>query len=99
MISSLRRNLQSEMTDRLIDLAMEDQWMPRSIRTLAIAHLRDLRGKLGEILDGPDDGGVDDYTLVHLSDLERRIDKALNAVYITGNVRRYVGLGGFVYGF
>jgi hypothetical protein len=99
MISSLRRNLQSEMTDRLIDLAMEDRRMPRPIRTLAIAHLRDLRGRLGTILDGPDDGGVDDYTLVHLSDLERRIDKALNAVYVTGNARGYVGLGGFLYGF
>ena len=82
MISSLRRNLQSEMTDRLVDLAMDSGWMPRPVQTLALAHLRDIRGKLGTILDGPDDGGVDDYTVVHLSDIEQRIDKALNAVYV-----------------
>jgi hypothetical protein len=37
MISSLRRNLQSEMTDRLIDLAMNPRSMPRPIQTLALA--------------------------------------------------------------
>jgi hypothetical protein len=82
MISSLRRNLQSQMADRLVDLAMDSAWMPRPIQTLALAHLRDVRSKLGAILDGPDDGGVDDYTLVHLADLEQRIDKTLNAVYV-----------------
>jgi hypothetical protein len=82
MISSLRRNLQSEMTDRLIDLAMDSARMPRPIQTLALAHLRDIHGRLGAILDGPDNGVVDDYTVVHLGDLEQRIDKALNAVYV-----------------
>jgi hypothetical protein len=82
MISSLRRNLQSETTDRLIDLAMDSARMPRPIQTLALAHLRDIHGRLGVILDGPDDGGVDDYTAVHLGDLEQRIGKALNAVYV-----------------
>jgi hypothetical protein len=82
LISSLRRNLQSEMTDRLIDLAIDAGSMPRPIQTLALAHLRDIRRKLQEILDGPDDGTVDDYTLVHLADLEQRIDRALNAAYV-----------------
>jgi hypothetical protein len=82
MISSLRRDLQSAMTDRLIMLALYAGSMPRPIQTLALAHLRDLRAKLAAILDGPDDGAVDDYTMVHLADLERRIDKALNAMYL-----------------
>jgi hypothetical protein len=84
MISSLRRNLQSAMTDRLIALALDSGSMPRPIQMLALAHLRALQVKLAAILDGPDDGSVDDYTLVHMADLEQRIEKALNAVYVVG---------------
>ena len=35
MISSIRRNLQSEAADRLIDLTLGSRGMPRTIRTLA----------------------------------------------------------------
>ncbi|MEM7227611.1 MAG: zinc-dependent metalloprotease [Planctomycetota bacterium] len=83
MISSLRRNLQSQMTDRLIALATrDDRRMPRPLRTLAMDHLRRLDGRLEGVLEKADDGQVDEYTAAHLRDLEVRISKALDAMYI-----------------
>ncbi|MHC4991734.1 MAG: zinc-dependent metalloprotease [Planctomycetota bacterium] len=82
MISSLRRNLQSNMTDRLIALSADDRRMPRPIRTLTRQHLRELDDKLETLLAKKDDGQIDDYTLAHLTDLHDRITKALNRVYV-----------------
>lgn len=81
MISSLRRNLQSEMTARLIDLAMDGGRMPRPIQTLALHHLRQLDAKLADILES--DQEVDTYSMAHLGDISERIDNAINAVYVT----------------
>jgi hypothetical protein len=80
MISSLRRNLQSEMTERLIDLAMDGGRMPRPIQTLALYHLRQLDDKLFAILNNNPD--IDTYSKAHLGDISGRIDKALNAVHV-----------------
>jgi hypothetical protein len=83
MISSLRRNLQSQMTDRLIYLADGDNAMPQPIRTLAMMHLRLVNGDLDAMLAKKQGGQIDQYTLAHLEDLNDRIDRALNAVQIT----------------
>jgi hypothetical protein len=83
MISSLRRNLQGQMTDRLIYLADGDNAMPQPIRTLAMMHLRLVNEDLDAMLAKKQGGQIDQYTLAHLEDLNDRIDRALNAVQIT----------------
>ncbi|MHC4415902.1 MAG: zinc-dependent metalloprotease [Planctomycetota bacterium] len=99
MISSLRRNLQSEMAERLIDLAMDGHGMPRPIQTLARSHLKQIDAKLDAVLDRADTGQIDDYTLVHLADLRDRIDKALNAVHVTGSLKQTLHLGGVIFSY
>jgi hypothetical protein len=84
MISSLRRNLQSSMTDRLIALASGDWSMPRPIRTLAASHLRRLDDRIGGVLEKGASGQVDSYTVAHLEDLRDRVTKALNRIYVSG---------------
>ena len=79
MISSLRRNLQSSMVDRLIGLSTGDRRIPRPIRTLAVHHLKQLNEKVAGVNAG--NGRIDRYTSAHLSDLNDRITKALNSVY------------------
>jgi len=85
MISALRRSLQSMLTERMIDLAMNGRSLPRPVQTLARGHLWRLSGKLERIIDKAATGQVDEYTLVHLSDMNERIEKTLNAVYVTHN--------------
>ncbi|TVQ56904.1 MAG: DUF5117 domain-containing protein [Phycisphaerales bacterium] len=82
MISSLRRNLQSEMTDRLIDLALDPRGVPSPVPTLARFHLRNLDRSLSNILDGADAARVDTYSLAHLQDIHERISSALNAIKV-----------------
>ncbi|MFO0874932.1 MAG: zinc-dependent metalloprotease [Phycisphaerales bacterium] len=80
-LSSVRRNLQSIATDRLISLALSDSGsMPRPIRTLAMMHLNELGTKLGEILKS--DRKLDDYSKAHLMDLKERIERAMNVVRV-----------------
>jgi len=82
MISSLRRNLQREYVERLIDLSMPDQWRQsahKPIANLALMHLRKLSARLAPFEDR---GGLDDYTRAHLSETRLRIDKALDAGYM-----------------
>jgi hypothetical protein len=82
MLSSLRRNLQSMTTDRLISLATSDsQQMPRPVRTLALMYLKDLDKRIGGLLKG-DPKKLDDYTRAHLIDLKERVDKALGVVRV-----------------
>lgn len=84
MISSLRRNLQSSMTDRLIILAGDDAAMPRPIRTLCTSYLRKVNTQLDSLLKKSEGGQIDAYTLAHLQDLNDRIDRALNMVQVSG---------------
>ena len=94
-ISSLRRNLQREYVDRLIDLSMPNA-VPgaagKPVSNLAFAQLKTIRDWAGK-------GGTsfDAYTTAHLSELARRIDKAMDAQYIY-NVGD-MGGGGFGGGF
>jgi hypothetical protein len=87
MISSLRRNLQSELTDRLIYLAGDSAGMPRAIRTLCNQHLRVLKTKLDALAAKSDGGQIDEYTVAHVADLKDRVDRALTMVQITTGVR------------
>ncbi|MCB9899036.1 MAG: zinc-dependent metalloprotease [Planctomycetes bacterium] len=79
-ISSLRRNLQSEHLDRLIDLAMGGGYGSTAspVATLAVSQLRDIKGHI----DGALDSATDAYTKAHLSEASVRIGKALDSQYI-----------------
>lgn len=102
MISSLRRNLQREHLDRLLDLTLQEQWggaATRPIANLAITKLREIRAKIEKSLGVNDKGevgrpeGLDPYSYAHLSECHKRIAKALDAQYI------YNGGGGGMAGF
>ena len=82
MISSLRRNLQSNLLDRLVVLADGDGRLPRPIRTLALSELRQLESTLGGLLEKAGSGQVDDYTMAHLEDMAERVDRALSAIRV-----------------
>jgi hypothetical protein len=84
LISSLRRNLQSSMTDRLITLSGDDAAMPRPIRTLCMSHLRSLSDRLNSLVTASKGGQVDAYTVAHLQDLKDRVDRALKVVQVDG---------------
>jgi hypothetical protein len=84
MVSSLRRNLQASMTDRLIALAPGDRRMPHAISTLARHYLRQLDTALETLLEKRDSGQIDQYTLAHLEDLHARVTKAMNRIYVQG---------------
>ena len=79
MISSLRRNLQREHLERLIDLSLKEGNSPASktISLLARQTLQDLAVSI----DGALGSGPDAYTRAHLSDAHTRIHKALDASY------------------
>ena len=81
MVSSLRRNLQREHVERLIDLSMPGSVATpasRAIATLATAKLRELSTRL----ETASKGKMDTYTSAHLSETALRIQKALDAQFI-----------------
>jgi len=79
-ISSLRRNLQREHLQRMIDLALQ-RGTSASTRSIALLARMTLEN-LGEALDGVlEDSALDAYTKAHLSDASARIEKALEATY------------------
>ena len=79
MISSMRRNRQAEMTDRLIGLSTGRVRMFRPVRTLALHHTRALYKKLGELLEG--NVSMDVYSQSHIEDMHERLGNALDIVY------------------
>lgn len=94
MISNLRRNLQREYTERLIDLSLdtEGNTASKTIASLSREALSKVQGKINKALEsrGSD---LDPYTKAHLDELKTRIAKALDAQYI------YNGQGGGFPGF
>lgn len=85
MISSMRRNLQREHLERLIDLTMPDSLSgaaAKPISNLAIANLRDIESKINKALNGGAVDRIDPYTRSHLAEASKRIEKALDAQYI-----------------
>ncbi len=101
MISSLRRNLQREYLERLIDLSMPNTWGQAShkpIGNLALMHLRSLSSRIGKAVESRNDD-LDAYTKAHLTEAKLRIDKAVDAGYVLnaggigGNVSVYLMMG------
>jgi len=84
MISSLRRNLQREHLERLIDLTQPETLSGaagKAVMTLATHKLREVGEKIDGTLEQAD-SKLDPYTLAHLSEAKIRIGKALDAQYI-----------------
>ncbi len=81
MISSLRRNLQREFVERLIDLTQptSSSAATKPISTLARLNLRQISSQLAKTLKGKQ--RLDAYTLAHLQDMQERVTKALEAQY------------------
>lgn len=93
-ISSLRRNLQRELLDRLIDLTLPDAGFTaayKPISNLVVVRLRDIKGSIDNALKTD---GIDPYTKAHLTEASLRLDKALNADYIYNAGSIGGGLGG-----
>jgi hypothetical protein len=92
-ISSLRRNLQREHLDRMIELSMGGGGSgeaAKAISNLSVHRLRMMQQKIDSIIGAKGDkgGSLDAYSLAHLSEAKLRIEKALDAQYI------YNGSGG-----
>lgn len=87
MISSLRRNLQREHLERLIDLSLPGAGFSaayKPISNLATQQLRELHAQISGIVgeDASPNARLDPYTLSHLAEAKLRIAKALDAQYI-----------------
>lgn len=83
MVSSLRRNLQREHLERLIDLSMATDGfnaVEMPVKTLAVAQLRELQSKLEDRVKSS--SKLDPYTAAHFGECAVRISKALDAAYI-----------------
>jgi hypothetical protein len=85
MISSLRRNLQREYLELMIDLIKSDYYGTaayKPIATLVVERLRQLKeDKIDRVLQTFDEN-LDPYTRAHLKDAATQIEKALDAHYI-----------------
>ena len=98
MISSMRRNLQREHLERLINLSMPQTWGNTShkpVSNLALRQLRKLSVQIGKVLEEPKIK-LDAYSEAHLSEAKLRIQKALDVNYIyntapAGAVRVIIG--------
>lgn len=84
MISSLRRNLQREHLERLIDLTLPGNGSSaayKAISNLCILELRELKADIDKDLEAGDKA-LDPYSKAHLYEASQRIAKALDAIYI-----------------
>lgn len=82
MITSLRRNLQREHLERLIDLALPNPGLgaaEKPVAALAAMQLRRLDGLAEGALSKK---GLDDYATAHLLETRARIEGALAAIYV-----------------
>lgn len=102
-ISSLRRGLQAEYVDRLIDLSMPGGALRgesgKAVSNLATSKLRTISKKLEDIVgkDGSKKSGLDPYSFAHLSEAKIRIDRALDAQYIYNTDAFGGGFGGSMF--
>ncbi len=83
MVSSLRRNLQREHMERLMDLAMPGAMSgaaAKPVSNIARLQLRDLHDEIGTAVKSA--GRLDTYTRAHLQEAHDRIAKVLDADYI-----------------
>jgi hypothetical protein len=76
-VTSMRRDLQRAYLDRMTTiLVTPPARMPADARAVARVELMELRGRVGRTLAA---GGLDAYTVAHLTEARARIDKALDA--------------------
>jgi hypothetical protein len=104
MISSLRRNLQREHLQRLIDLSMPQGLSgaaAKPVSNLATAQMRQIRSKIDKVIDVKNAGkkNADDYTFAHLSEAALRIDKVLDSQFIYNTDMIGSGGGGMIFMF
>ncbi len=93
MISSLRRNLQREHLERLIDLTLPGNGPSaayKAISNLCVMELNELNESIEGLLEGE---GLDPYSKAHLFEASQLISKSLNSEYIY-NQSQGGGLGG-----
>ncbi len=84
MISSLRRNLQREHVERLVDLSMPEGLSgaaAKPIANLSNFKLRQIREQIDTSIENGS-SRLDPYTLAHLSETGALIDRALDAAII-----------------
>ena len=79
MISQFRRNLQADYTDRLIKIATGHADMPRTVRQQAQYQLEQIKSRLDSAAKS---SGLDGYTVAHVSDMQKRVQKALDSIYV-----------------
>jgi hypothetical protein len=85
MISSLRRNVQREHIDRLVDLCLPAKTGTAASKPIANLSMMQLRGLQNRIV-AFQAVNADPYSKAHLADAETRIKKALDASMIIGSV-------------
>ena len=86
MISSLRRNLQHEHIDRLVDLVLaksSGSAATKPVKDLARMQLVDLKSQIDNRLT-KSEGKMDPYSRAHLRESSVRIEQALKAQYTYG---------------
>jgi hypothetical protein len=94
-ISSLRRGLQREYVDRMLDLMKPSNMSGEAVTNLVTSRLRGLSAKLAKSVGekGDSKGSLDAYSFAHLSEAKLRIDQALDAQVIY-NTNDFGGFGG-----
>ncbi len=94
MISSLRRNLQREHIQRLIDLVLKepgDTAAYKPIGTLARMELRNLKEQIEKSIETCGEK-MDVYSSAHLSESLERVSRVLEAGYMFGGNRQQQGM-------
>ena len=90
MITSLRRNLQREHIQRLVDLVLEegqDTAAYHPISNLARMQLRTLSSRMGSTIEKCGNK-MDAYSLAHLTECKERVERALEAGYTYGGAKQ-----------
>ncbi len=103
MISSLRRDLQREHLERMIDLILpksQSGAASKPIANLSLMKLREIQGKVDHILTSGNASHLDPYTAAHLSEAGIRIAKVLDAQYLynTDDISSGPSLPSFLFG-
>ncbi|HAC92665.1 MAG TPA: hypothetical protein DCF63_18845 [Planctomycetaceae bacterium] len=99
VISSLRRNLQNEHAERLIDLmlpSLSKSAANKAITNLAVMQLKDLKSRIEKLLEKSGDQ-LDTYSRAHLVESSERMEKALDAEYIYNQTPAMPNPGSFLF--
>ncbi len=100
MISSLRRNLQREHMERLIDLTLPGNGSSaayKAISNLCVMELRELKADIDKDLEAAKDA-LDPYSKAHLYEASQRIGKALDADFIYNQPPPSAGIPFLIFG-